>query len=535
MSVKPSYEELEQRIAAFEESKLFFKNLVDMLPEYVSYIDKNHTIKFANKTYQEFFNIDSDAITGLHPKQVFGDEAFQEVEARQKAALAGHEQEYESKFLLPNGEPFYFHAHYLPHKANGQVKGFLEVVRDITLHTSAKEAIERGQALLASTEIVTKVGGWEWDTSAETMFWTDEAYRIHGFDPDTLDPGSTKHIEKSLECYDPDDRPVILSAFQDCVDKGKAYDLDFPFTKTTGERIWIRTIARPIYENGLVARVIGNIMDVTDMKKLETQLRDSEKMYRSLVEGIPDIIYSYSVASGGIYYSPNVESVLGYSPSQLLQNPKLWYDSIHPEDLPQVDNAICDFQTGKNFEIEYRIADAKGNMHWLLDRSIDRRHESGEIIIDGIAIDITEIHNAKNDLEELNTALNVILDKREEEKNELGENVLRNIENLIQPYIEKLRVVGINQNSKIYLDIIESNLKKLLLPFGRNLQSPRLSLSPSEIRIADLIRNGKTTKEIAEMLDVSNNAVMVHRHHIRKKLNLLNKNINLRNYLKSIG
>ena len=126
------------------------------------------------------------------------------------------------------------------------------------------------------------------------------------------------------------------------------------------------------------------------LMKAESERKRAEEKYRTLVEGVPDLIYSYSPVRGGLYYGPQVQSILGYSPSFLLQNPQLWHDSIHPEDLNRVDTVISEFQHGKPFEIKYRIRDAKGNWLWLLDRSIGRMNDSGDVIIEGVATDITE-------------------------------------------------------------------------------------------------------------------------------------------------
>jgi len=86
--------------------------------------------------------------------------------------------------------------------------------------------------------------------------------------------------------------------------------------------------------------------------RAEEAQRESEEKYRTLVESIPDLIYSYSATRGGIYYSPSVQTVLGYSQSQLLQNPQLWHNLIHPEDIHRIDAVIKDFRYGKTFEIE---------------------------------------------------------------------------------------------------------------------------------------------------------------------------------------
>ncbi len=120
--------------------------------------------------------------------------------------------------------------------------------------------------------------------------------------------------------------------------------------------------------------------------------------YQHLVENIPDLIYAYSTEKGGIYYSPIVENILGYSPEYLYKNPAIWYNSIHPDDQGKVDQAISKLQFNEYFAIEYRIKDKKGHWHWFYDRCLNIKTKENEIIIQGIATDITYRINSENQL-----------------------------------------------------------------------------------------------------------------------------------------
>jgi len=131
-------------------------------------------------------------------------------------------------------------------------------------------------------------------------------------------------------------------------------------------------------------------IEIEERKLMEKALRNSKDQYQKLVEGLPAIIYSFSSKRGGIYYSPFVTFILGYSPEKLYEDPFLWQNSIHPEDLPIVFQVIEKFKENSHFEIEYRIKDAQGNWHWFYDRSISKKLDNDEIIIEGLAIDITE-------------------------------------------------------------------------------------------------------------------------------------------------
>ena len=136
-------------------------------------------------------------------------------------------------------------------------------------------------------------------------------------------------------------------------------------------------------------------------------------------------------------------------------------------------------------------------------------------------------------LKEVNTALKVLVEHREKEKEELVENLLINLKKLVFPYLEKLRYKNQEGKRSAYLSIIESNLKDLISPFTKRLSSNNLGFTPSEIQIADLVRHGKTSKEIAAMLNISPKAVSFHRNNIRKKLGISNKKVNLRTCLQT--
>ncbi len=137
-------------------------------------------------------------------------------------------------------------------------------------------------------------------------------------------------------------------------------------------------------------------------------------------------------------------------------------------------------------------------------------------------------------LAELNTALKVLLEKRDSDKKELEKTIVYSAKELILPYLEKLRNSGSDERQRTYLDIIESNINDLISPFSRALSSKYLDLTPSEIQVANLVREGKSTKEIAELLNTSIKTIAFHRDNIRRKLGIKNQKANLRSYLLSL-
>jgi len=145
-----------------------------------------------------------------------------------------------------------------------------------------------------------------------------------------------------------------------------------------------------------------------------------------------------------------------------------------------------------------------------------------------------KIEQRTSTVKDVNTALKVLLKKREEDKNQIGENIFANFKLVIQPLLNQARKSRTNSSRNDILDILESNIKDMVTPLSRNLSDPIVGLTPTEVQVAMLVKDGKTNKESAQILNKSTRAISSHRNNIRQKLNLKHKKINLRTYLLSL-
>ncbi|MCB2181034.1 MAG: response regulator [Desulfobulbaceae bacterium] len=136
-------------------------------------------------------------------------------------------------------------------------------------------------------------------------------------------------------------------------------------------------------------------------------------------------------------------------------------------------------------------------------------------------------------LEELNAALKVLLDKRDKDQKEFEERIVTQVKQLVDPYIRKLQQTKLNESQSVQLDILSTNLDEIVSPFTRNIFALELQLTPVEIQIANLVKQGKSSKEIAELVCITPGTVDLHRKNIRKKFGISNKKVNLRTYLLS--
>jgi DNA-binding CsgD family transcriptional regulator len=129
----------------------------------------------------------------------------------------------------------------------------------------------------------------------------------------------------------------------------------------------------------------------------------------------------------------------------------------------------------------------------------------------------------------------VLLKQREEDRREVEKKILDNVKEFVLPYVQKLKSANLNHKNKSLLGLIENYLNDILSPFLQRFANAEIVLTPQEIKVAAMVKDGKTTKEIAGIMNVSEATINFHRQNIRSKLGLTNQKINLRSYLITIS
>lgn len=137
-------------------------------------------------------------------------------------------------------------------------------------------------------------------------------------------------------------------------------------------------------------------------------------------------------------------------------------------------------------------------------------------------------------LEESNSALTFLLEHQESERRKLEAHIYHRLKVLVVPYLEKLKVSLRDENQEMYIKVIERNLHEVTKQFSPDLDEIFSELAPAEQQIAFLIKDNKSTKEIARLLNMSVNTVFFYRKNIRRKLNLQGQHVNLKSYLRSL-
>lgn len=291
--------------------------------------------------------------------------------------------------------------------------------------------------------------------------------------------------------------------------------------------------------------------EIANRKLVEGQLVESENRFRLALDASSNGVWDRNLQTGEIYLGENWYRSLGYTDD--ISGTTSFEDLLHPEDLDRVLALREAHACGESdrYEAEYRMRNKAGGWQWILSRGkAVARDELGRAIrIIGTHIDITrlkeveaELEGARDDLEkrvrerttelhESNIALTVLLKKREEDREILAEQVLANAARLVEPYLERLEESELNEQQQVLLNILRANIEELTSPFADNFSGKLTRLTPTEIQVANLVKLGKRTKEIARIMHLSPGTISIHRKNIRKKLDLTHRKTNLQTML----
>jgi len=291
------------------------------------------------------------------------------------------------------------------------------------------------------------------------------------------------------------------------------------------------------------SRPAGNIVvlrDITARRKLEEALREKERLWRLLVETMNDG-FGIQDAEGRItYVNQKIEALSGFKREELLG--RRLVDFVDAEGKRELEKSRQRLQRGDWSRFELRLRRRDGRMLTILISPAplldDRNRVCGSF---AVVSDITarkqredELESRRQSLQEANTALKVLLQRIGEERGELERQILSNIAELVLPYTEKVKRRLTDEGLIGYLDLIERNLEEITSGFTRSLSAGGAGLTPMEIKVANLIKHGRSTKDIAELLSLSPKTIESHREKIRRKLGIKNRKVNLRSLLLSM-
>ena len=446
-------------------------------------------------------------------------------------------------FLWAKASPLY--------DSKGDIVGAIESIRDITERKEAErmlqESEEKYRSLASSTDVMYLV-----DKDCRYLFMNEGFLSRLGI---SLGDVEGKSYD---EFHSEEDAREFMEIISRIFKMGQA--IQHEHKSERDDKYFLRSLSPVRDSEGRTIAVTVVSKDITKRKLAEEALRESERRLSDIIDFLPDATLAINRKGNVIAWNRAIEEMTGVKADDMVGKGDFEYalpfygvrrpiliDLVLKPDKKTERNYYSVFKKEEDqLIVETWVPALKDNRAFLWAKASPLYDSKGRIVgaIESIR-DITERKQAEemlekreveleaktNELEDLNAALRVLLKQREEDRNELEQKVLSNVKLLILPYIDKLKS-RVDLKGSSYVNVLESNLKEIVSPFAQKLSVKYLNLTNREVQIANLIKEEKTTKEIAALLNVSESAVNVYRYHIRRKLNLTKKH-NLRSYLSS--
>ena len=278
-----------------------------------------------------------------------------------------------------------------------------------------------------------------------------------------------------------------------------------------------------------------------------------------------DVLYDLDVRTGTLSFSDRIDHLLGLEAGEFPRSLGGWLERLHPDDRDAAAAAVWHSIARRTpFRLEYRLRHADGTYRTIDDQGVILSDAGGEpASMIGAMRDVTaeretdlaarEAQRAMQDelarseralrrqttiLDERNTALRVLLEQREQDRRELEQRIVGNVERLIDPSLDRLSRALRRRPERLEVEAVRYNLREIVSPFIEKL-APRHPSGPPltrrEIEVANLVRLGKTSAEIAEALHISASSVAFHRANVRRKLGLPKGGPRLETHLAALG
>jgi PAS domain S-box-containing protein len=367
-----------------------------------------------------------------------------------------------------------------------------------------------------------------------------------------------------LNVYDvlvPGSAAKILEVLEQEIEKekrGKAQPqrLELEGINKDGSIIWVEASVRFLRNNsGKVTGILCVAREITKRKDIEKKLIEKEAKYQAIFNQTHSFVGLLTTEGRLLEANDSALTFGGLTEPDVLgklfwETPWWTHDTQQQEVLR---DSIHRAAEGELVQFEAHHFDKEGNIYFADFTVKPVRGDDGKIIfLIPEGRDITWRKNAENtliqakleieekvkartaEIEEKNIALKVLLNQREDDKKKLEETMMSNVKELLLPGLSRLKSSMIGTKQESALRVLEANLNEIISPFADSSSSIYMKLTPMEIQVANYIKHGATSKEIAESLGLSQRTVDTHRYNIRKKIGIGGKGTNLRTYLSTL-
>jgi PAS domain S-box-containing protein len=287
------------------------------------------------------------------------------------------------------------------------------IVADITERKQAQEALHESEERLNLAALAGKMFAYEWDAATDKIVRSEGVPQILG-----LDAGAHTTGQEILKMVPPEDRARLIAAIAQLRPEEPHLRISYRMVRSDGSVIWVERTSRAYFdEQGRMLRMVGMIADITERKRQEAVLRESEERFRLVADTAPTLIWMSGTDKLCTYFNKPWLDFTGRSMDSELGNG--WVEGVHPEDLQRcLETYTKSFDRREKFRMEYRLRGYDGEYRWILDIGVPRFNADGSFAgYIGSCVDVTERKLAEAALANVNGRL---IETQEQERTRIG-------------------------------------------------------------------------------------------------------------------
>lgn len=246
---------------------------------------------------------------------------------------------------------------------NGKVVKLTGINIDITDQRVSNKLVQEGKQSLLKAQEIAKLGSWDWDIITGKEVWSDEQFRIFGYEPNEV----IANYNLFLSALHPEDEEKVLKAVAEALEGIRPYNISFRIIQKNGNVRFIDALGEVYRDtNGVPQRMIGTIHDVTEKKLAEKELRLQEEQFRGAFEYSAIGMAVVSLDGKWLRINKQLCEIVGYTEEELLK--MTFQDITHPDDLESDLQKLNQLLNGDidHYQIEKRYFHKNGDIVWAL-------------------------------------------------------------------------------------------------------------------------------------------------------------------------